>query len=149
MSKEGMVILFHLERVSMGKMCELIQYKQETYAILVRDTYKNKDVDFFTDVENTLQMGMVTREAGYLVEPHIHTCDPFQIYSVQEYVFVKRGDVQMSFYTDNGKKYKTVTLHNGDSVLTMRGGHGLRFINRATILEVKHGPYDKNIQVFF
>ena len=128
---------------------EYITYKKENYAAVVRFNYINEPVDFFTADNNEFQMGMFTRKNGYEVKPHRHVCKPFTVQSVQEFISVKSGKLKMEFFTDEGKKYDEVILNTGDSVLTMRGGHGITFLEESSILEIKQGPYEENKKVYF
>ncbi len=130
-------------------LIEYIKYKNEKYAVVVRSNYVNKPIDFFTDTNNEFQMGMFTRDAGYRVEPHKHICDPFKIESVQEFIFVKNGKLKMEFFSSSGNKYNEIILNKGDSVLTMRGGHSIIFLEKSSILEIKQGPYKENKKVYF
>lgn len=123
---------------------EHIQYKSEDYAVIVRRNYVNQPIDFFTSDDNEFQMGMFTRNTGYKVEPHKHVCEPFTMKSVQEFILVKNGKLKMEFFTNEGKKYDEVILSEGDSVLTIKGGHSIIFLEKSSILEIKQGPYKEN-----
>lgn len=127
----------------------VLQAEDKVQAIVVRSRYQNKPVDFFTEDDNTLQMGMFTREAGYTVKPHYHSCSsPFVIDSMQEFVLVKSGQVKLRLFTKAGKPTHETILEAGDVVLIVDGGHSLEFLEKSTLLEVKQGPYARNLKVF-
>ena len=126
----------------------VLQTEGRVQAIVVRSGYKNKPVDFFTADDNELQMGMFTREAGHVVEPHYHGCTPFVIDSMQEFVLVKEGRVKLRLFTKAGKPTHKTVLETGDSVLLVESGHSMEFLEKSTLLEVKQGPYEKNLKVF-
>ena len=128
---------------------DFLKFENIIHAVIIRHTYKNKPVDFFTEDTNPFQMGMFTRDKGYSVEPHKHTCTTFEINSVQEFIFVKSGQIEMSFFTDSGQKYETLILNKGDSVLTLCGGHSLIFLKKSTLLEIKQGPYSENKKEYY
>ncbi len=130
-------------------LVEYIEYKKEKYAVVVRSNYVNKPIDFFTDNDNEFQMGMFTRDTGYRVEPHKHICDPFKIHLVQEFILVKNGKLKMEFFSSKGEKYNETILNEGDSVLTIKGGHSIIFLEKSSILEIKQGPYEENKKVYF
>jgi len=130
-------------------LIEYLQHADEVYVVLLRAGYQSKSVDFFTEDENEIQMGMFLRKKGYTVEPHKHVCQPFQLTTMQEYILVRFGQLKMDFFTDAGKLYNSVILNTGDSVLTMKGGHSITFLEESSILEIKQGPYAENKKVFF
>ena len=130
-------------------LVEYIKYKKEKYGVVIRSQYVNKPIDFFTDDDNEFQIGMFTRECGYKVEPHKHICSPFKINLVQEFILVKSGKLKRFFFSSEGEKYTETILNEGDSVLTMKGGHSILFLEKSSILEIKQGPYEENKKVFF
>ena len=128
---------------------EYLKYADQVYVVILRAGYQSNSVDFFTEDENEFQMGMFSRKKGYIVEPHKHVCEPFQLTSMQEFILVRFGQLKMDFFTDEGKKFDSVILNTGDSVLTMKGGHSITFLEESSILEIKQGPYAENKKVFF
>ncbi|NLF39256.1 hypothetical protein GX586_07410, partial [bacterium] len=68
----------------------------------------------------------------------------------QEILIIQKGTVDVDLYGMNLQPLATVTLHAGDAILFVDGGHGVRMKTEARILEVKQGPYpgDRLAKVF-
>jgi hypothetical protein len=127
---------------------EFITQHDALRAVVIRQHHTGKEIEFFTDAENELQLGMFVRGAGYKVEPHSHACKPFLLRSMQEFIMLRTGKIAVTFYTDGGEKYRKIILKPGDGVLILQGGHSLAFLEKSSLLEVKQGPYSQNRKVF-
>ena len=85
------------------------------------------------------------RSSGYIIDPHIHYPIKRITTNTQEVLIIKQGKVRVDFF-DNNKMYLTSRLlSEGDVILLCSGGHGFEFIDTAEIIEIKQGPYDKNM----
>jgi hypothetical protein len=51
------------------------------------------------------------------------------------------GKVKIEVYNDEGEMLKTLTLQAGDAILLASGGHRVKVLEDAKIIEVKQGPY--------
>jgi len=120
---------------------EKIAHNDEVIAIII---YKNYDLDgiqFVTPPGALLQLGHMRRPIGYRVVPHIHTDVRRETYGTQEVLFIKKGVVEIDFYSFTQEYLQTKTLSEGDIIFLGGAGHGLRVVEEATIVEVKNGPY--------
>lgn len=111
-------------------------------AIVFHKNLQVKDIEFFTDNDNPLQIGAHNRKKGTKLTPHVHIINaPITVNSVQEWLLVQKGQILVVMYTEKGKVIDKKTLSTGDSILLMEGGHGVEFLKNSRIFEIKQGPY--------
>jgi cupin superfamily acireductone dioxygenase involved in methionine salvage len=123
-------------------MLNKIEFGNQTYAIIIRSSYcKENNIDFFTDNESPLQLGYMSRDVGYIIQPHRHNLVKREVHLTQEVLFIKSGKIRVDFYSDNQNYLKSCILNKGDVILLSNGGHGFKMIENSEIIEVKQGPY--------
>jgi len=128
---------------------ERIEHEGKVVAMVVRKGVEVDGLRFFTPEDYPFQLGVMVHEAGGEIRPHVHRPVKRVIKGTQEMIRVDYGKVDVDFYSDGGKKFKTVRLTEGDSILFVSGGHGFRFPEKTRLTEVKQGPFkgtdaDKN-----
>ena len=122
-------------------MINTITNKGQTLAIILRTTYKEKGINFFTPNEFSQQLAYMNRPSGYEIQPHVHNAVQREVQFTKEVLFIKSGKVRVDFY-DNEKNYlESRILVSGDVILLAFGGHGFEMIDDSEIIEVKQGPY--------
>ena len=115
--------------------------KGQTLAIILRTTYKEKGINFFTPNEFSQQLAYMNHPSGYEIQPHLHNVVQREVQFTKEVLFIKSGKVRVDFY-DNEKNYlESRILVSGDVILLAFGGHGFEMIEDSEIIEVKQGPY--------
>ena len=115
--------------------------KGQTLAIILRTTYKEKGINFFTPNEFSQQLAYMNRPSGYEIQPHVHNAVQREVQFTKEVLFIKSGKVRVDFY-DNEKNYlESRILVSGDVILLAFGGHGFEMMEDSEIIEVKQGPY--------
>jgi hypothetical protein len=122
-------------------MIETIQYDNTVVAIILYKDYHNEGIRFISPNEFALQMGYMSRPAGYVVEPHIHNPVRREVYGTQEVLFIKDGVIEIDFYSHDQAYLESRTLSAGDMILLVGAGHGITVLEPATIIEIKNGPY--------
>ena len=122
-------------------MVENITHKGTLFAVLIRSSYHNEGIDFFTPPEFTQQLGYMKRPAGYVIKPHVHNLVSRNVCYTQEVLLIRTGKVQIDFYTEEKEFLTTKILLPGDVILLARGGHGLSMLEESEIIEVKQGPF--------
>ncbi|OGZ68558.1 MAG: hypothetical protein A3D35_02335 [Candidatus Staskawiczbacteria bacterium RIFCSPHIGHO2_02_FULL_34_9] len=111
-------------------------------AIIVRSEDWEVGLNFASSDEDFIQAGFWNYEKGKQLLPHIHLEAKREILKTQEVIFVKNGSLRADIFTDEGKLFKSVELHQGDTGVFLNGGHGYEILEEGTqILEVKNGPY--------
>jgi hypothetical protein len=122
-------------------MIENIIFEGQTLAIVLRSSYHQEGIKFFTCNESSQQLAYMNRPAGYVIAPHVHKPFRREIQFTKEVLFIKSGKVRVDFYDDNQNYLESRLLLQGDVVLLASGGHGFEMLETSEIVEVKQGPY--------
>ena len=108
---------------------------------IVRSTYHNNGIGFFSNNSDGLQLGYMNRPDNYVIAPHTHNKIRREVFFTEEILFIRSGMVRVDFYDDNQQYIESQIARSGDIVILKAGGHGFKIIERADIFEVKQGPY--------
>jgi mannose-6-phosphate isomerase-like protein (cupin superfamily) len=120
---------------------EMVSIDGALCATIVRREFRGEGIEFFTSDTDTLQLGYMRREPGYVIRPHSHRSVPRQVEFTNEVLIIRSGKVRVNFY-DNAQSYRTsVILDQGDIILLAECGHGFEMLEECEIVEVKQGPY--------
>jgi len=122
-------------------MINSIINKGKTLAIILRTTYKEKGINFFTPNEFSQQLAYMNHPSGYEIQPHLHNAVQREVQFTKEVLFIKSGKVRVDFYDDEKNYLESRILVSGDVILLAFGGHGFEMIDDSEIIEVKQGPY--------
>ena len=122
-------------------MIEKIYFREITLAIIIRSTYEKNGIEFFSNENDSQQLGYMKRPEGYEIKPHRHNLVKREVHVTQEVLFIKSGKIRVDFYNDNQEYFKSSILSSGDVILLSNGGHGFRILEESEIIEVKQGPY--------
>ena len=122
-------------------MINSIINKGKTLAIILRTTYKEKGIKFFTPNEFSQQLAYMNHPSGYEIQPHLHNAVQREVQFTKEVLFIKSGKVRVDFYDDDKNYLESRILVSGDVILLAFGGHGFEMIDDSEIIEVKQGPY--------
>lgn len=110
------------------------------FAIIMRKGHEPTGTIFYTDKQDSLQLGTIKHESGYIEPPHIHKKKKKIIDDVVESLYIEYGKVAVDFFQD-GVKYSTIYLNPGDTILLMEGPHRIRVLESFRGIKVKQGPY--------
>lgn len=122
-------------------MIETIKHQELTIAIIIYKDHHTDGIEFITPQDFTLQLGSMTRPAGYKIVPHIHNPVRRETTGTQEALFIKRGKIEIDFYSFEQVYLQSCILSAGDIVLLAGAGHGINVLEEAEIIEVKNGPF--------
>jgi len=114
---------------------------KDIYAIVLRREYTNSGPNFFTPGEFSQQLGMLIHPKGKIVKRHRHKLVKREIFRTQEVLVLLDGKIRVELFDDEGDKLKTLILKPGDAILLAQGGHKVKVLEDAKIIEVKQGPY--------
>jgi hypothetical protein len=120
---------------------EKIIHKVKVIALIIRKGFKPDGISFFSANNYPLQLGAMTRPKGYRIMPHIHKPLKRITKCTQEVLFIQSGQVRVDFYSLKQNLLESRKLVTGDIILFAGAGHGIKFIKKAVIFEVKNGPY--------
>jgi len=85
-------------------MIETISHEGVTYAVIIRNEYREKGIHFFTPNEFSQQLAYMRHPAGKTIEPHVHLPVPREVQYTLEALFLRRGKLRVDFY-DNDQRY--------------------------------------------
>jgi mannose-6-phosphate isomerase-like protein (cupin superfamily) len=122
-------------------MINTITNQGQTLAIILRTTYKEKGIKFFTPNDFSQQLAYMNRPLGHEIQPHIHNAVQREVQFTKEVLFIKSGKVRVDFYDDEKNYLESRVLVSGDVILLAFGGHGFKMLEDSEIIEVKQGPY--------
>ncbi|PIS09481.1 hypothetical protein COT75_01270 [Candidatus Beckwithbacteria bacterium CG10_big_fil_rev_8_21_14_0_10_34_10] len=129
---------------------ETIKDKSKTIAVVIRKNIKVKGLKFFSSPNYPFQIGFHNREKNTVLKAHFHPGHNFFIKLSQEVLFILKGKIRVDLYNSKKKFLKSKILKGGDSIFFVAGGHGVKFLEKTKIYEVKQGPYlgDKKAKIF-
>ena len=110
-------------------------------AIVIPHDLEAQGVKFITPQSYPFQVGLLAHPPGTVLKAHGHKKLKIETDVFQEILIVQKGTVQVDLYGMQLQFLTSVTLHDGDAILLVDGGHGVKMHSAARILEVKQGPY--------
>jgi quercetin dioxygenase-like cupin family protein len=120
---------------------EYLNIGNEIAGIVVRrETLAGQD-GFFTTGNMALQAGVMSYDAGHIIQRHMHRPHHRQIVGTPEVIIVQEGTLTLDFYPSPEATPQPIVLAAGDLVILYAGGHGFTANTDTRILEIKQGPY--------
>jgi mannose-6-phosphate isomerase-like protein (cupin superfamily) len=120
---------------------EEIRDGETTIAIIVRASFDEPGVHFFSEAHFSQQLGVINYPAGHVIVPHVHNRVPREVMYTQETLFIRRGSCRVDLYRDDRTFLTSRDLACGDVILLSTGGHGFFIEKDCSMIEVKQGPY--------
>lgn len=120
--------------------------KNRLLAVIIKVKFKQDGLKFFVPDEYPQQLGYMKRPRGYLIASHIHRPVLRRIKLAQEVLFIRKGKIRIDFYDEKKHYLESRIVKQGDIVFLAFGGHGFEFMEDAEMIEVKQGPFIKEIQ---
>ncbi len=121
---------------------QTIKYKGKILAHIFKKELKANGVKFLTPDSYSLQLGLLEHKKGVILKSHQHNPDvKYKVDTTQEFLYVEKGKVKVTYYSNDWKKVKEVIMHKGDFFLHVDGGHGFEMLEKSRLIEVKQGPY--------
>lgn len=118
-----------------------VHIHNELFAIIVKASFNDRGIRFFTDNEFSQQLAFMKHPSGKLIQPHVHNQVPRQVQYTQEVLFIRSGRLRVDFYDENQVYAESYVLESGDVILLIKGGHGFEVLEDLEMFEVKQGPY--------
>lgn len=122
-------------------MIEQIYCRDELIAIIIRNTFDKKGIEFVTPPEFSQQMAYMHHEKGHQIVPHFHNEVKRTVHYTQETLVMKKGKVRVDFYDTDCRYQKSTVIEEGDVLLLAGGGHGFEILEETVMVEIKQGPY--------
>jgi len=130
---------------------DVVSYNNRPVAIILRRDIDVDGIKFFTEPDNAFQVGIHHRPKGLILTPHVHKMEhPVEIDEIQEVLMVLSGSIRLTLYSHEGKLLGKRILKANDSVLLLREGHQIEYLEETRMFEVKQGPYPgvKNAKIY-
>jgi len=124
-----------------GTLVECIRHGGQVIAHIVRADRTAAETEFITSPEDKQQVGFIVYPAGGRIARHVHRPVRREVVGMSEVLLVRRGRVEVDFYTQAEQYVATRVLEQGDLVVLVTGGHGFTCLEDTVLLEVKQGPY--------
>ena len=122
-------------------MIEKITYNDAELAIIVRSSFSQPGINFFTPNDYSQQLAYMSHPTGKEIQPHVHKKVQREVHYTQETLFIRKGKLQVDFYSDDQQYLESRVLEAGDVILLIKGGHGFKVLEDLEMFEVKQGPY--------
>jgi quercetin dioxygenase-like cupin family protein len=110
-------------------------------AVVIRAELSPQRTSFLTPQEFKQQVGFVVYPRGGEIARHVHRPLERSITGTSEVLVIRKGRCEVDIYDDERRWVATRTLHTGDVLLMVAGGHGFRMLEDTVFLEIKQGPY--------
>ncbi len=111
------------------------------YGLIVYGDTLESGLQFYTEDKSFLQVGSWKYEKGKILSPHAHRISERNSNLTQEFVYVKKGSIEIEVYDRNDEIIAREVLNGGDFIILFGGGHGYKILRDSEVIEVKNGPY--------
>jgi mannose-6-phosphate isomerase-like protein (cupin superfamily) len=120
---------------------ETIGRDGQMYALIVRASFREPGINFFTPGELSQQLAYMRHPTGRLIPPHVHNPVAREVHYTQEVLLIRAGRLRVDFYDEQKNYLESRVLGPGDVILLATGGHGFKVLEEVEMIEVKQGPY--------
>jgi hypothetical protein len=114
---------------------------EHVIALVIPHDLPADGVRFITPQSYPFQVGLLAHKTGTVLKAHGHKKLKIETDVFQEILVIQSGLVAVDLYGLALQPLCSVELRAGDAILFVDGGHGVRMLSDARILEVKQGPY--------
>ncbi len=122
-------------------MIKQITHNEKVLAIIIPNNYSEEGINFFTPNDYSQQLAYMKHDTGHVIDPHVHNKVERNVQVTQEVLVIKKGKLQVDFYTQEQEYIKSELLEAGDIILLASGGHGFKALENLEMVEIKQGPY--------
>ena len=122
-------------------MIEKIVHNNLLMALIVKHTYNENGIHFFTPDDFSQQLAFMRHDVGKMIDPHVHNPVKREVHFTKEVLIIRKGKLRIDFYTEKQKYIKSRILQAGDVILLSEGGHGFDVLEELEMFEIKQGPY--------
>ena len=122
-------------------MVEKIVADNKEYAMIIRGSFSEPGVTFFTPNEYSQQLAYMKHPTGKIIIPHVHNPVPREVTFTSEVLIIRKGKLRVDFYHENKEYFGSKILGPNDIILLVSGGHGFEVLEELEMVEIKQGPY--------
>ena len=110
-------------------------------AQLIKRSKLESKVNFVSSAEDILQVGLMKRPEGELIQPHNHNPIQRTTIGTPEVLVIQSGQLMIDLFDDQQNYLVSFEASGGDIVVLKDGGHGIRILFETNLVEIKLGPY--------
>src|SRR5882757_5706531 len=110
---------------------EHCRFNDQLYAIIVRASFREPGITFFSSPELSQQLAYMSHPKGKCIAPHRHNKVTREVHYTQEVLVIQKGKLQVDFYTEAEQYLESRVLSVGDIILLCSGVHGLKCLSRS------------------
>ena len=125
----------------MSSFLEEINYLNKRYAIVIDTSLSSEGLSFVTEDEDYIQAGVWNYEKGTKLPAHYHNYFERKSHRTSETVYVVRGEIECTIFTEEGDLIWKDTLKKGQLIIQLQGAHEYSILEDAIVVETKNGPY--------
>ena len=119
-----------------------IEHEGKIISIIYRDEDWVRGLNFITPGDMFVQVGSWWYEKGKVLDKHIHKEFDRVATRTQECVYIRKGSMKVTLYTEALVEMEQFVLNTGDLAIFAYGGHGYEILEDDTqIIESKNGPF--------
>ena len=118
-----------------------IIHEGKILAVVFSKDLPAEGVRFLTPTHYPLQVGLIEHKNGKNVALHVHKDMRYKVNTTQEFLYVVKGQVEITIATKKWEVLEKFPLSAGDFILFVSGAHGVDIKKGARLIEVKQGPY--------
>ena len=119
-----------------------IEHAGKEYARIIDGNTLGAGLSFYTEDEKFVQVGSWKYDAGHITKPHSHKISERVSNITQEFVYVKKGSLEVTLFAEDESVIGKFTVSEGQAILVLLGGHSYHILEDGTeVFEVKNGPY--------
>lgn len=101
--------------------------------------------EFLTNSDNDFQFGTFNLKSGEVIKRHIHNKQIRTVHQTSEGLVVLTGSMEVEFFDEDKNFIEKTVLKQGDSILLISGGHGIKILENCKFIEFKQGPFISEI----
>ncbi len=118
----------------------------EKLAIVLRANDTSSETIFFSEVQDSLQIGLIATDRIRGIPRHRHLDYDRSLKKTAEFVLIRKGACKVYLQMFEYDEPIVVSLAKGDGILLLEGIHGFESIEEDLhLLEIKQGPYAGNL----
>ena len=110
-------------------------------AILIKKSDIKDERKFLTSDEEEFQIGTFNLKKDTLIEDHIHLQRDREITNTSEALFLIDGEMEVKIYDNDRNFIEAINVNEGETIVLISGGHGIKILSDCRFVEVKQGPY--------
>ena len=121
---------------------KIIEHDGKIISIIYRDKDWEKGLNFITPENMFIQVGSWWYQKDKELQKHKHKDFNRVANRTQESVYVRKGSMQVTLYSEKLEFLENFDLFEGDLAVFAYGGHGYKILENDTqIIETKNGPF--------